>query len=348
MQKSIICSPIKPYPRPCHPYFHHKGRDTLIVKQREESLILKKMKALIRRLPSDHPKCQSIIEQIGKYDAGYKGEQSLDFFLSFLPEQTFHILHDLRLKQSKYYFQMDILLLTQSFMVILENKHMNGVLHFEQDFAQFIRTRDGEVEAFQNPCLQVDRIHQRLTQWLRQHRCPQLPIYTFVVFSHPQAIIRSATTDRKITQQIIRRESLTPILENLANQHPEEQITQPELKKIIRKLKKHHAVNDSSILGKYQISTDEVLNGVYCENCGHLPMMREHGTWFCPRCRSRNKQAHLPSLKDYAWLFGSEITNKQLRSFLNIQDRTVATRIIQAMHLPYTGTYRNRVYTLGD
>ncbi|MFE8701377.1 hypothetical protein ACFYKX_12300 [Cytobacillus sp. FJAT-54145] len=67
----------------------------MIVKERKVPIKVEVNKALLRRLASTHPKRKKIETDLGKNLAGYNGEQSLDYHLSFLPNDEFFILHDL-------------------------------------------------------------------------------------------------------------------------------------------------------------------------------------------------------------------------------------------------------------
>ena len=113
-----------------------------------------------------------------------------------------------------------------------------------------------------------------------------------------------------------------------------------------RLLLKHHTEADFPILEQYNIMKDEILRGVICPHCGKLPIMKVHGNWYCSYCKSKSKEAHIQALKDYQLLFGSTITNSQLRDFLKITSSTAATRLLQSMNLISTGSNKNRVYTL--
>lgn len=97
---------------------------------------------------------------------------------------------------------------------------------------------------------------------------------------------------------------------------------------------------------KKRQTKDELLKGVFCKNCNHLPIMRVHGTWFCPKCLNKDKYAHLKALNDYFLLIGLMITNRELRDFLIIDSPTTAARILQSMKLSYTGTNKQRIYNL--
>ncbi|MFC0270255.1 nuclease-related domain-containing protein [Metabacillus herbersteinensis] len=129
----------------------------MIVKERKVPLSILKLQALARRTHPDHPKFQLIKENLAKSLAGYKGEAAIDYPLSPLPEKNYLILHDMRLQNKQHYFQMDTLLLSQSYLLILEVKNMSGTLPFDNKFKQLIRTLDGKQESYPYPLVQIQQ-----------------------------------------------------------------------------------------------------------------------------------------------------------------------------------------------
>ncbi|MFX3623267.1 MAG: nuclease-related domain-containing protein [Ectobacillus sp.] len=136
----------------------------MIVKERKKPVKIQKLEALLRRLPPQHPKQKEIEENLAKSLSGYRGEQSLDYYLSFLPPKQQLILHDLRLKENGRYFQIDTLILTKAFILIIEAKNIAGTIFFDTAFHQLIRTIDGKEEAFPDPIMQITRQKQQLQQ----------------------------------------------------------------------------------------------------------------------------------------------------------------------------------------
>ena len=63
-----------------------------------------------------------VSENLAKFMAGYKGELAIEYPLSFLPETEYRILHDIRLFDQKHYFQIDTLIVSACFLLVLEIK----------------------------------------------------------------------------------------------------------------------------------------------------------------------------------------------------------------------------------
>ncbi|MGC4376588.1 nuclease-related domain-containing protein [Fictibacillus sp. Mic-4] len=319
----------------------------MIKKERKKSLKIQKLEALLRRLPTSYPKRKSIEDELARRSAGLYGENSLDFHLSFLSDERYHILHDVRLLDHKdRYFQIDSLLISPYFLLILEVKNYSGTLTFDQISNQLIRENNGVVECFPDPFLQVRRQMLQLEWWLQKNKFPQLPIASFIVISNPHTLLKAIPNDPKIFQKVMHAAALPFKVEKLERMYKKEWLNLKEIRKISRLLIKQYIQLDDSVLDQYQISKKELLTGVQCTNCFSLPMQRKRGSWFCPHCKHSSKDAHLSSLHDYALLVGTTITNHQAREFLQIPSISVTSKLLTSLKLQHSGSLRGRKYEL--
>jgi ribosomal protein L37AE/L43A len=318
----------------------------MISKKRSIPLSILKLQALLRRIPSTHPKFLMIKENLSKRLAGYKGEQSIDYPLSFLSEKDYYVLHDLRLFDSTHYFQIDTLVICSNFIIILEVKNIAGTIYFDQDFHQLIRTQDGKETVLKDPLIQTSRQEQQLKKWLFKNNLSKVPILSLVVISNSNTLIRTAPENYDLKQKVINHHFLSTKIDQLKKDAPDEKLSEKEMKKIIKKLQKEHTPLEQSILDQYEIQYDEILKGVICPLCQHLSMRRVHGTWMCERCKHKVKDAHISALKDYYFLFGSEITNQKVRDFLLIASPYLSSRLLHSMNLTKDGTKKGSVHYL--
>ncbi|MFE8700616.1 nuclease-related domain-containing protein [Cytobacillus sp. FJAT-54145] len=318
----------------------------MIIKPKRVPLFLRKLRALQKRLPQNHPKLPLILEELSKREAGYKGESSLDYHLSFLDPNQYFIFHDLRLRFQTHYFQMDILIVSRSFIVILEVKNIAGSLFFDTIFNQLIRTKDGVETAFQDPLIQIQRQESNLKNWLLNKQIPDMPIFSLVVISNPHTIIRTPPKYHYLNYKIIRPEIISNKINHFEITSEEVILTEKELKKLAKMINKEDTVLDSPILERFQIDSSELRKGVFCNSCGFLPMIRTHGSWYCPSCKTYCKNGHLQALNDYRLLVSNEITNMEMRKFLIISSRANTTRLLQSMNLSFIGNNKGRIYQL--
>ena len=319
----------------------------MINKERKKPLKVIKLEALIGRLPHNHPCKPNIEAELSKALAGWRGEQAIDYYLSFLPKENYIILRDLRLEVSENrFFQIDALLLAQNQHLILEVKNMAGTLYFNNEPQQLVQTINNEEKAYQCPILQVERQCQQLQTFFNKFTLPKAPILRFVVISHSNAVIKFAPKFQKARQCVIHSSALPEKINAIQSISNSEIISQKELKKLARLLVKHNQPLNPDYLERYNISVSELLTGVHCPNCGHLPMQRKRGLWFCPTCQHTSKDAHIAAIRDYWLLINSTITNRQLRDFLHLPSNSVATKLLTSLGLKKYGILRGSRYLL--
>ena len=317
-------------------------------KKAEISIIIKKLQVLSRRLSRNHPQYTKSMEHLAKRTAGYNGERSMEYPLSLLPEKTYRILQDIRLKNAiKHFSQFDTLVLSPKFFLNLDVKSISGEIYFDQDFHQLVRTKDAESEAFPDPLIQISYQETFLKRWLKEKvDIHEIPIYSFIVISSPYTLIRASTKEQHVISKIFHSNYLPTKISQLEKIHSYPILSAKELKSVSRELIKAHTPNDSCVMEKYQLNEKDIRKGVQCPHCEFLPMQRIYNTWFCPTCQTKSNTAHITALKDYSLLFGQLITNREAREFLQLANHSITNRLLTSMNLAYIGEGRGRVYYL--
>lgn len=305
------------------------------------------MEALVSRIKSNHSSIPLINHDHQLIIAGYRGEMAVDYPLSFLPEDEYYILHDLRLWSGKHFFQIDILILHAKYILILEVKNIVGEIYLDADLHQMIRIKDNEKTSFADPILQVNRLQRQLTSFLINAHFPNIPVNTLIVFSNTNSLLRlSSNQVSKYKNIIVHKEYLPELIPNLTLSFKENILTPIELKKLSSYFKKKHTPLEKSILEKYQIKDEEIITGVKCAKCSQYFMKKVRKLWYCFNCQHKSASALLPALRDYYLLFGESITNQQLRHFLNLDSVYTASRILKHLKLKVTGTHKSTVHHL--
>ncbi|MGD7023130.1 nuclease-related domain-containing protein [Rossellomorea vietnamensis] len=322
----------------------------MIIKRREKPIQIIKLEALDGRLSTDHEKKFMVRQHLSNRQAGYKGEQSLDYYLDFLPESKYHIFHGLRLFDGTHYFQIDTLLLSENFLLILEIKRMAGILKFEPQFNQFMRiTEENVTEVFPDPIVQVKRQKFQLNRWLEYHNLSiNLPLETLVISTSTKAILQTSLGDKTVQEKVVHKESLPFKINKLESNYSKARINQLDLQNLSHLLLKSHSPFNPDILNTYEISQSDILTGVHCPKCKHIPMIRQRGSWVCQACRLISRIAHEKALNDYSLLINNKITNHQAREFLHIQSDSVTKRILNTPCSGFHGERKSRIYTLDN
>ncbi|RNA67603.1 hypothetical protein EBO34_12830 [Alteribacter keqinensis] len=63
-------------------------------------------------------------------------------------------------------------------------------------------------------------------------------------------------------------------------------------------------------------------------------------------CKKYSDDAHVEAFREYALLFGSRSTNRQLRAFLGINSREVVAKMMDDLEVKRVGEKKGRVYML--
>ncbi|MEC2073435.1 nuclease-related domain-containing protein [Alkalihalophilus marmarensis] len=317
----------------------------MIAKPRKIPVHIDKLEALLRRIPSHHPKKPQIEADLAKRKAGYKGESALDYHLSFLPQKEYIILHDLRLQSGDYFFQIDTLILTPTYILIIEVKHLYGTLSFEPEFQQLIRTTPDAEDTFPDPIIQVQKQASQLRQFLKKNKFPDIPIETLVVITNSQSRISLSDSTTYIRKHVIRDTVLVKRIEKLSAQYQTPSFDAKTVKKVVKLLIKSHTPSVFEPFQIYQLQHSDLIRGVHCLKCSALPMLRTNGKWNCQHCWFRSRNAYINSLIDYSYLFEGEITNRQAAEFLKINP-AISKRLLTSLPIERKGVTKARRYQL--
>ncbi|MBS4208010.1 nuclease-related domain-containing protein [Bacillus sp. FJAT-50079] len=310
---------------------------------------LNSFEALSRRFPKIHPKREQVDHELYSRRSGYRGEQSLQYYLSFLPEKEYNIFHDLRLPNHVgTFFQIDALIHCSYFFTLIDVKNHGGTIQFDHHFNQFIQTHsNGKIKAYEDPTSQIMRQRSQFKIWLEKNKFPQSPIYPLIIVSNPSTIIET-TGNPQNYQHITHSTHIISKIEEFRKRHHVEHFTKNEMKRLTNRLLKQHTPETFDILHHLNIRPEEILTGVHCPSCSFLPMTRYYGKWVCPSCTFSSSTAYRDSLLDYSLLIKPTITNKELRHFLQIPSRNIATNILNSMNLRHIGSTKGRVYDLSS
>ncbi|TYS80357.1 NERD domain-containing protein [Rossellomorea aquimaris] len=290
--------------------------------------------ALLRRLPRESSLRSKIEENLLKAWAGYHGECKVDRQLSTIDNEHMLVLNDLCIPMGESFFQIDTLILTRNFILILEIKNIAGSMEFGTQFEQFSRTLNGEVTGFPNPLSQANRYKIHLTQWLQKKKLPIIPIEFLVVFTNSSSLISTSSQSKDTLGRAIRIENLVAKL--LTIQHScsnsNSILEMKEIKKIANSLMKENAPYSN-----FNQQHEGIIRGVMCTLCERFNMVRNMRSWYCPDCGEFDRNAHQQAIYDYLLLVNPNITNKQAREFLGVESSRVAYHLLNNMDLSSKG-----------
>ncbi|WP_052352852.1 nuclease-related domain-containing protein [Neobacillus dielmonensis] len=317
----------------------------MILKERPIPYRILILEALLRRLPLNHEKYQQIKEELGRRYAGYMGEKSLDYYLRSLPKE-FLILHDLNLPDGEYICQIDTLLLTPQYALIIDAKNMAGKLIFDTDNEQFIQMNNGIEKGYPDPISQAERHQKYVMAFLKEHGYPPVPVEYLVVLSNGYSnYVLTGKNSHKVRPRVCKSDAFESKLKFFERMHHEICFTSKELRKLSRQLIKMNTLPTIYILNKYGIKLEELLPGVFCPFCFFHPLVRKKQSWYCSSCLRYSNDAHMFALLDYFLLIEPQISNQKFRMFARLDSIHVAGRLLRSEHLAGSGSKKQRVYT---
>ena len=288
--------------------------------------------SLVRRLPMNHAHFPYWQDQLSLTVAGHYGEIIVQKFLQEV-SVSYTLLQNLTTVSSvNASHEMDCIFICPHFVLVLEVKNITGTIDIDMNTGQLIRTKtDGKIDRFVNPVLQVNRHVKFLNAVL-----PYVPVVKGIVFANKQAYLRNIPKD----EPIFHLQRLVSFIEELVERFQDQLL---DVAKIYRQL---HQLRIPQLLD-LRISSNDFLRGVFCTSCtGRVVMHFQHGTFICPQCKSRDKDAHFIALAEYRLLCGETITNQALREWCGLKDRYVSTRLLKS--LPKIGQYKGTVYEIPE
>ncbi|ETI67643.1 hypothetical protein BAVI_16317 [Neobacillus vireti LMG 21834] len=111
-------------------------------------------------------------------------------------------------------------------------------------------------------------------------------------------------------------------------------------------LNSHQRFIPDPICETYDVKFGDFQTGVRCETCSRFGMIKLPRTWSCPFCNATDCLAHQRTLLEWFLIYKKDITNRECREFLGIEDIHTAKRILQGMNWQSQGTFRNRSYIM--
>ncbi|MFC0013560.1 MULTISPECIES: nuclease-related domain-containing protein [Allobacillus] len=285
------------------------------------------LQALYHRIPQSHDQFAYIEKKMNNELAGLYGESRLLYPLSKFPIRKVS-LPNIRLSIDSNYFQIDYLILTSKFMLILESKYYSSDLTFDQVAHQVVQRIDEEYKVYDDPVLQVEEQVYQLSNWFNANGFPELPIESFVVMTNPRTRLRIDATNNHHAEKVVSLQRLPSLFRELDAKYEKNIISPRSINEITHKLIQQHKPYLPNILEKNRVSKNELLRGVYCLQCGRLGMKMMQYRWRCP-CGYRDRTAHENSLKDYFLLISSEVSNREFREFTGLTSRYTARDILR-------------------
>ena len=298
------------------------------------------LEALVSRLEADDEEFIPFQEAYYRVQAGMAGEEKMQRTLAdYHFKNSFKIFYNFEcINEKGFSHQIDALIITTRFLLVIEVKQISGTLFYKPAFHEFVRqTEEGIIENFLNPFDQVYR-HQLLVSHLLSSWGIQLPVFSIVV----NAKIKTKLDSSLNGSPILHLSGLPKFLEKLNENYAETKVNLLDLENKLLAISCRLPV-------RRKIERHRLRNGVLCEKCEFQHVMYyHHGSWVCPQCGEKNREAIFLALHQYRVLIGDRITNRELREFVGIDCKAIASKLLKRLNFQQFGKGRGVYYLIPE
>ena len=305
---------------------------------RTEKLVY--LEALISRLKVDDEEFSSYQQAYYRAQAGLAGELKMQRTIAdyHFPD-PYKIFYNFEcLNEKGFSHQIDALIITTRFLLVVEVKQISGTLFYKPAFHEFARqTEEGVIENFKNPFDQAYR-HQLYISYLLSKWGISLPVLYIVI----NANLRTKLDSSLNGYPIIHLSGLPKFLEKLYETNGESTVNLMDLERKLVSISRRLPYSKN-------VERDRLRNGVLCQKCDFQHVMNyHHGLWSCPHCGVKSKEAIFLALHQYRLLIGDRITNRELREFVGIDCKAVTSKLLKRLKFEQFGKGRGVYYLIPE
>ena len=313
----------------------------MIVKPFKKPLDAEALNSLATRLKVSHPMHGKMKKKAKNKVAGDIGEEVVMRELEKLKlSYSFHVYHNISLYSEKL-IQMDILIVTPHYALILEVKNFKDTVELTTNPSQMIQTlANGVINVCRSPESQTEEYIYQLTYFFKQFKI-HLPVLGAVVFAFETLHIINSSN----RTTVLLKNEIIPYLRAIKTQTP--LLTEPQLERLKNLLlQKNKHYNPFPLSEYYSIDLKELITGVICENCAFIGINKFKRRWICPKCNATSQTAHHHTIKEYFLIARKTISNKECREFLHLNNNHEATRIMKKANLTKIGKSSSTKYRM--
>ncbi|RSK28629.1 NERD domain-containing protein [Bacillus sp. HMF5848] len=307
-------------------------------------MIVKKLDPILREVDEAIKRClKAEVDSIGRIQAGDWGENEFEYYARLIDSDEIRIFHHIRIAYRGFAFQIDCLILTPHFAIIIEIKNLKGVLTISNE--QLIQNVDGRQSRVPNPIAQVKTQSFHFMRWLEEHGIESYPIINLVVSTNRRAIFEFVEPCEEARQMYVHADNFPLKFRMLEIQNPAN-LTQSNLNELSKTILASHKPKYNNTLEKYGLTEDDFVFELKCQACGFHLMTYKKGAWHCDRCGETCKDCHVQLIRDYLLILGRGISLKECRQLFGIQSRNILRNLLRKMNLKLVGNRKSARYFL--
>jgi len=286
--------------------------------KRNKPVLLDALPRLIARLSPTHPKIQDLKDQLYRTGAGYSGESNVDYYLERTQfTRLTRIFTDVHLQTSNNFkFQIDTLIVTERYVLIVEVKNLSGTVRFVQNPPHLMRVLDnGEETIMDCPVYQLASNKVNLDDWLHQHGY-NIQTIGLLVLANQNTIVKDAPPDFPI----LYKKQLPYYLRNFQPNEPI--LSAVKIQDISLKIQtEQQRFNPFPLCSYYNLDPRNLKIGLLCRYCNGVLQRKNRETWHCLHCKKSGEDPYNDGINDWFLLVKNSIRNEECRNFLQLKDK---------------------------
>lgn len=228
---------------------------------KEENRQFKDLEELLRVAPDEV--CKQINQDIKLLSYGMLGEKNVAYELKH-SHMSILILHDLYLEYNGLTAQIDFVVISPKFLLVIECKNMVGDIEItsNSDFIRYFKSSNGKVykkEGIYSPIVQNERHVEIIRDILKNEKHFGKSdfglIKHIVTVANPKAVINSKYAKKEIKEHIIKHEQLINKMKELSETNKDGHwFTEKAMYNIANSLLKYNGTYTANYEKKYGIS----------------------------------------------------------------------------------------------
>ncbi|MGO1057678.1 nuclease-related domain-containing protein [Planococcus sp. FY231025] len=303
----------------------------MFMKTRSAPALLHQLPRLMHRLPH----MEAIRDDHYKIRAGFGGEEHVDsILLRSRPSSPVSLIGDLQL--ANRFCQIDTIVVTDHFVLILEVKNFSGTLSFNEDSYHLEQTtREGNKYGYNSPVTQVWNAREELRMILSKAGLA-CPVYGAIVLPYPSTLV-----DRMPSEfPVVYGYSLNRFISTLPRTG---RISSPERTAQLL-IDQHQPFPKMDFQEAYKYDPSQLKKGVLCGKCGSVCQKMSERLLLCRSCKQPVEDGYRRALDDWFDFVSPEITNAQCREFLGLKDKYAANYLLKKMDFLSQGASHQTIY----
>lgn len=295
--------------------------------------------AFLARVPTTHPSYPLLLSMKTNQSAGRHGEEKV---LSSLREalhlQSATVLHDFHMRiPNAYAIQIDFIIFTKSYILLLEVKNIKGSIRFQQSPAQLVRILDGATQAMDCPFTQMTRNVMQFKKLLGNQ---PLPVYSAIVWANRSAVIEQLSFD--VPHPLMFLKQLPDYISKL----PTDEAEGISLQRLVKRVQsKATPFIHTNLCERYGVLPQELMRGYICLSC-HEKLCLHVKTWICPSCKTQGKVYLMANIMGLFDLLGDKLTNEEIRLTIEEVSKRQMKELVNNGKLMVLGAKKNRRYQI--